>query len=997
MNEQQSKPHVKATKNVELSLSPIWFLPILAVLISAWLLIKLNLESKVPITIEMATAQGIVAGKTQLKFRGINAGKVTSIEVAESLTHVLVHAEVEPSLADYLTNDAKFWVVRAQISLAGVSGLDTVLSGDYIAFEPGKDGESRRYFRAMHSAPPIGEDDPGLRITLTSESLGSISEGSRLYYRQIPIGEVRFYELSEDTRTVSISALIESKYSHLVNQSTVFWNSGGVRVKGSLSGFEVQTESVSAILAGGISLFTPDTEAPNIDTTHFFSLHEDYDDAGVGVPIKVAFPSGYDLQSGITKVKFHGIDVGHLDSINVIPDDESGILANVIIDPGAEPLLVTDTQFWLVKPNLSIRNLSNLETLISGNYITMKIGDSLESAREFQALDGPPPPDFKDPGLHVILKSKTMGSIALDTPVLFKGVEVGRVANIFVNDLNEGLGFHLHIRPEYGHLINSSSRFWDASGLDVSAGLGGIKIRSSSIMNIIRGGIAFETVDDNASEIDDGYEFRLLDNPLASENPLSIRIEIPTADSFQQDVTTIKYKGLSVGILKRLEYQHEQDRMFAHFDVNQNYQSLITENTTFWLVSPQLGAGKVSGLDSLFGGPYVTFNSAAGAAKTEFILSNSAAPKNASDKGLTLELVAPRSMSQQPGSPVYHRQIEVGSVQYVRMAQQGVLIGIHISAEHQYLVKASSRFWNVSGFQVSASASGIDVNTESIQTILAGGIAFGLQGEVNTARVVEHGEQFKLYATQKAAEAGGIQINLLDQEASGIAVGAAIRYQGLIVGEVTQQHLNDQDQIELMASIADKYKALLTQGSIFWIAKARIGLTRQENLGQLLSGPEIRVSKGPGAYRDTFTLSTQQPVRKVMPTGLNLVLETSRLGSIKIGTELYYRQMVVGNVVGYQLSKTADRVQIFANIKPQYQRLIRSNTKFWNASGIQMSAGLLSGVELKTESVEAILAGGIALATPDDPGAPVADGESFKLYTELDPDWLDWAPLIELE
>ncbi|NNJ71908.1 MAG: MCE family protein, partial [Enterobacterales bacterium] len=592
MNDKQPQPHVKAKKNVELSLSPIWFLPIIAVVISAWLLVKLTLESKVPITIQMTTAQGIVAGKTQVKFRGISAGNVTRIEVAESLGHVIVHAEIEPSLTEFLTTETKFWVVRAQISLAGVSGLDTVLSGDYIAFDPGKSGTSKRSFVALNSAPPIGEDDPGMRIMLTAENLGSISEGSQLYYRQIPIGEVRFYELSTDTRSVQISALINPEYVNLVNSSTVFWNSGGVRLSGSLSGFEVKTESLSAILAGGISLFTPDMQASAVASNQRFTLHEDYDDAGVGVPIKVAFTSGYDLQSGITKVKFHGIDVGHLDSINVIPDDDSGVIANVVIDPGAEPLLVEDTQFWLVKPNLSLRNLSNLETLISGNYITLKTGDSQISQRDFNALDKPPPPDFRDPGLHVFLKAKTMGSINIDTPVLYKGVEVGRVANIFIDDLTEGVGFHLHIRPEHGNLINSSSRFWDESGLDVSAGLGGLRIRSTSLMNIVRGGIAFETDDKEATIIEDGHEFSLLDSPLASESPLNVVIELPSGESLESGITPVKYKGMSIGVFKHFEYQHKDDRIFGHFELNNKYADLITSNTVFWLVTPRLDASK---------------------------------------------------------------------------------------------------------------------------------------------------------------------------------------------------------------------------------------------------------------------------------------------------------------------------------------------------------------------------------------------------------------------
>jgi len=990
-----SKPLLKARKDLEISLSPIWFLPILAVLISIWLLVKINMESNIPITIQMTSAQGIVPGKTLIKYRGINAGKVMRLEFAEDLEYVTIHAEIDPELSEFLTSDTKFWVVRAQISLAGVSGLDTVLSGDYIAFRPGKTGDAKRAFMALSSAPAIAEDHPGLRLTLTAENLGSINEGSKLYYRQIPIGEVRAYELAEDSRSVRLSALIEPEYSSLVNQSTVFWNSGGVSVKGSLSGFEVKTESLSAILAGGISLYTPDAEAPTIDTGTLFTLHENYDDAGVGVTIKIAFPSGYDLKSGITKVKFHGINVGHLDSIDISSNEDSGVIAKVIIDPGAEDLLVQDTQFWLVKPDLSLRNISNLETLISGNYITLKTGDSDLSARDYVALDGPPPPDFMDPGLHLVLRANTIGSISLDTPILYKGVEVGRVANVYINDLTEGVSFHAHIRPEYANLINATSRFWNASGLNVAAGLGGVQIRTTSILNILRGGIEFETADPEAEVVDDGHEFRLLDNPMTSENPLKIAIEVPDANSFQPNSTTVRYKGMAAGLLRRLEYQSDSDKVVAHFELNEEFASLIGATSKFWLVAPRLSAAKVEGLDTLFSGPYVTFTPGEGEPNTTFVLQERPAVKQSSDPGLLLELKSTQSRGLQVGSPVLHRQQEVGSVEAVNLSEDGVTVVIYVEPEYVDYISTETRFWNASGVEVKASLAGIEVSTGSLSSVLAGGIAFDTPGD-DSGSTVSEGEQFTLYSTASAALRAGQTITIVDSRASGIQVGSAIRFNGLRIGEVTHQKLNDQDQIQLTAVIDTAYESLLREGSRFWLATAKIGLVEQRNIGQLLSGPEIRVHRGEGELQSQFKLTYQTPVTKRLTTGLNLVLESERLGSVKVGNQIYYRQLAIGQVLGVELGQQADKVAIYINIAEPYTPLAKRNSVFWNISGLKVSAGLLSGVDVQAESVETLLAGGIAMATPDDYQGPAQNDDRFTLRQELDEDWLEWAPKIPL-
>jgi len=125
-------------------------------------------------------------------------------------------------------------------------------------------------------------------------------------------------------------------------------------------------------------------------------------------------------------------------------------------------------------------------------------------------------------------------------------------------------------------------------------------------------------------------------------------------------------------------------------------------------------------------------------------------------------------------------------------------------------------------------------------------------------------------------------------------------------------------------------------------------------------------------------------------------LESPVLGSISTGAPVYYRQITVGEVLGYELSDNADRVLIYININTRHQNLVRENSRFWNTSGLAIEAGLLSGVEIKSESLESMIAGGIAFATPDEPGEKVTLNYHFDLSAEVDSDWKDWRPLIPL-
>ena len=1000
MTDKKQQPHIKAKKNTELYFSPIWILPILALVITAWLTIRVVMESKISITIEMRSAEGIVAGKTQIKFRGINAGLVTSTEITEDLSRIIVHADINPSIQDYLTTETQFWLVSSKISLSGVSGLETVLSGDYITLEPSDKGSSTREFIALKSAPPIGEADPGMRITLQAEKLGSISEGSQLFYRQIPVGEVRYFQLSKDSKSVQIHALIEEQYGYLVNQTTVFWNSGGVRIKGSLSGFEMQTESLSSILAGGISLFTTESDGKNILETTLFELHEDYDSAGVGVPVQIGFASGYDLKSGITKVKFHGIDVGHLEDVQVSDTHNQGVIASVIIDPGAEGLLKADTDFWLVKPNLSLSNLSNLDTLVSGNYITLKVGTETKTSHEFTALDGPPPPDFNEPGLHLYLKTKSKNSLSIGTPILFKGVEVGQVVNVLTDDLNTGVGLHVQIRPDYSQLINVTTRFWNVSGVEMSAGLGGIKVRAESMMSIVRGGIAFETTDPDADIVEDGHQFYLRSNQSASESNIIVKLRMKSAEYLEPSFTKLKFKGFEAGTLLSTTYDAQTNEVIAELGVDPRFKNILNQGSIFWLVKPKLKASEIKGIDALFSGVYFAVQLGEGEEQFNFTLADSAPALDWSIAGLHLTLKADSAGSLQPGSGVYFQEILVGSVQSVLLNEEspGIIIQIHILAEFSNRVQSHSRFFNVSGMTINASASGIKVETGSIDSMLSGGIAFDTDVSIKSSAVVKNGEQYQLFASRDESKQQGFPIVIELPPNVSVTEGSKVTYNGIEIGEVNRTRLNNNKKtVQLYVNIQNEMRDLVRLGSQFWLAKTQFGLLRQENLGNLISGPEIRLVPGMGELTNNFDMLLNKPVVRTKTEGLNLILETDLLGSVALGVPVSYRQITVGEVIGYELSSNANSVLVYINIEARYQSLIRDNTRFWNASGINIDAGLFSGVQIQAESLENLLSGGVAFATPDKPGEKAVSNDTFKLHRSVGSHWKDWQPSIPLD
>jgi paraquat-inducible protein B len=162
----------------------------------------------------------------------------------------------------FLTENAKFWVVRARVTAGQVSGLGTLFSGAYIGLEPGKEGKPRRRFEGLEEPPVVTADQDGYHFKLSADRLGSLTYGTPIYYRQIQAGQVVGYSLDPGGRSVTIKIFIEAPYHQYVHTNTRFWEASGIDVDLSARGIRLDTESVVSMLIGGIAFGVPDNEPP---------------------------------------------------------------------------------------------------------------------------------------------------------------------------------------------------------------------------------------------------------------------------------------------------------------------------------------------------------------------------------------------------------------------------------------------------------------------------------------------------------------------------------------------------------------------------------------------------------------------------------------------------------------------------------------------------------------------------------------------------------------
>lgn len=306
------------------SVSLVWIVPIVAVLVGISLVVHSILQEGPTITVTFKTGSGLTANKTEVKYRNVVIGHVSDVELSNDQKSVNATIKLSKQAESFTREDSQFWVVRPRIGAGGVSGIDTLLSGDYIGADIGQANARSKNFTGLENPPPITYGEPGKRFTLHTQDLGSLDIGSPVYYRKIPVGQVVAYALDTDGKGVNLEVFIHSPNDAFVTDNTRFWNASGIDVNVGANGFSVKTESLSSILVGGIAFRAPEyspNDKPALEDKGF-ELFEDQQTALAPPSGKAQFLSlRFDqalrgLKVG-APVEFLGIEFGRVVSVNL--------------------------------------------------------------------------------------------------------------------------------------------------------------------------------------------------------------------------------------------------------------------------------------------------------------------------------------------------------------------------------------------------------------------------------------------------------------------------------------------------------------------------------------------------------------------------------------------------------------------------------------------------------------------------------------------------------
>ena len=315
-------------------LSVVWLVPLFALAVSLGVAWQSYANRGTLIQIEFENASGISAGETVIKYRDVDVGTVEDINFADGLDVVIVSARIKSDIAPYLDDDAQFWVVTPDVSVRGISGLETVLSGVFIQGTWDTEADvAQTSFVGLEEPPLTTADQRGTAVVLRARDGSALADGAPILHKGIQVGFLETPRLAPNGQNVTVNAFIEAPFDRIITSNTRFWDTSGFSISLGAGGVSLDVDSLASLIEGGVAFDTVVSGGRPIQDGQSFTLFESEDAARVSLfddgpaaellNVMVLFDGSVNGLAIGSDVRFQGITVGEvIDLAAVVVEDE---------------------------------------------------------------------------------------------------------------------------------------------------------------------------------------------------------------------------------------------------------------------------------------------------------------------------------------------------------------------------------------------------------------------------------------------------------------------------------------------------------------------------------------------------------------------------------------------------------------------------------------------------------------------------------------------------
>ncbi len=689
--------------------------------------------------------------------------------------------------------------------------------------------------------------------------------------------------------------------------------------------------------------------------------------------------------------------VGHIVDKNFAGDK---IKYTLLIEERFRHLVNASSKFWQlsgieVKASLAgvkVR-FDSLATLLAGGIAFDTIDSQAAPPKQSYKLYPSKFDTHLDDTLITIVADKAYHLDPAFSNVVYKGFNVGKIVDSQYDTDKHQTIFTVRISKKFIHLANEKAWFWIVKPV--------VGIRQIKGLDAIVSGpyIAFDTADIQAKR---RTRFILHDQPMPRKGR-HIHLEAKLAESLKPG-TAIFYKDIPIGEITSIDLKPNHKTLDIDALIYDRYKQFLNDSSMFYVksgIEAQLSLQgfyiDTSSLEAMVVGgiSMVTLEPHAPSQKKRFFLyRNYKAFKKArylAAGGAFYHILMPQLGALEIGSPILYKRMKAGEVINYRYLPDSDTIDVvvFIAKDFKRRINASTRFENISDIELKMNFPDLSLKMGPVKNLLNGGLLFTTPDP--EAPKVASGHRFKLFDETLRTTMHYIRFDLWMNGGHGLKKGSRLLYKGLPVGHVETMALMN-NMVKATLLLDKRYTHLLKPDTLFWLETFQMDLEGVRNVANAITGPAVVMTPGnqPGEKR-SFLLSSAPPPPTYGKPGLRVVVKGDRCGSLHVGSPVFYRQIPIGSVESLALGQDATSVDMTLYIEPRYARLVRETSKFYIAGAIGVDVSLL-GVKIRTETLKTMIAGGIGLVTPDQPGQTVTDGHTFKLYGKPEASWLAWKP-----